>query len=77
MYYTHIRAKLFNYFFSFHRFKAGAQISLADVECSEEWCTKWYNLLNYMYIADMDGKHKGPEACTQPEVIYTYTYIFI
>ncbi|KAL7844633.1 hypothetical protein SRHO_G00231720 [Serrasalmus rhombeus] len=46
---------------------AGAQISLADVDCSEEWCTKWYNLLNYMYIADMDGKHKEPEASTQPE----------
>uniref|UniRef100_A0AAR2K5R0 Protein kibra n=1 Tax=Pygocentrus nattereri TaxID=42514 RepID=A0AAR2K5R0_PYGNA len=44
---------------------AGAQISLADVDCSEEWCTKWYNLLNYMYIADMDGKHKEPEASTQ------------
>ncbi|KAI4880887.1 hypothetical protein NFI96_029770 [Prochilodus magdalenae] len=46
---------------------AGAQISLADVDCSEEWCTKWYNLLNYMYIADMDGKHKEPEGSTQPE----------
>uniref|UniRef100_A0AAR2JPE6 Protein kibra n=1 Tax=Pygocentrus nattereri TaxID=42514 RepID=A0AAR2JPE6_PYGNA len=54
---------------------AGAQISLADVDCSEEWCTKWYNLLNYMYIADMDGKHKEPEASTQPEVINIQTRV--
>ncbi|XP_066501648.1 protein KIBRA [Hoplias malabaricus] len=46
---------------------AGAQISLADADCSEEWCTKWYNLLSYMYIADMDGKHKNPGSSTQPE----------
>uniref|UniRef100_A0A7N6F6Z2 WW and C2 domain containing 1 n=1 Tax=Anabas testudineus TaxID=64144 RepID=A0A7N6F6Z2_ANATE len=26
---------------------AGAQISLADVSCSEERCTKWYNLLSH------------------------------
>ncbi|XP_076835507.1 protein KIBRA [Brachyhypopomus gauderio] len=46
---------------------AGAQISLADVEWSEEWSAKWYNLLNYLYIADMDGKHKGPEVSPQSE----------
>ncbi|XP_072517762.1 protein KIBRA isoform X2 [Salminus brasiliensis] len=52
---------------------AGAQISLADVDYSEEWCTKCYNLLNYMYIADMDGKHKEPEASMQPEEITSST----
>ncbi|KAI5620232.1 protein KIBRA, partial [Silurus asotus] len=41
---------------------AGAQISLADMECTEEWCTKWYNLLNYMLISDMNGKNKALEA---------------
>ncbi|KAK3523693.1 hypothetical protein QTP70_008627 [Hemibagrus guttatus] len=46
---------------------AGAQISLADMECSEEWCTKWYNLLNYMLIADMNGKNKELEAPTQSD----------
>ncbi|XP_026794779.3 protein KIBRA [Pangasianodon hypophthalmus] len=46
---------------------AGAQISLADIECSEDWCTKWYNLLNYMLIADMNGKNKELEAPTQSE----------
>lgn len=47
---------------------AGAQISLADEEYSEEWCTKCYNLLNYMYMPDMDGKHKEQEASTQQEL---------
>ncbi|XP_035382725.1 protein KIBRA isoform X2 [Electrophorus electricus] len=46
---------------------AGAQISLADVDWSEEWCTKWYNLLSYMYITDMDGKHKEPEGSMPSE----------
>ncbi|XP_062867253.1 protein KIBRA [Trichomycterus rosablanca] len=46
---------------------AGAQISLADMDCSEEWCMKWYNLLNYMHIADMDGNNKEPEAPRQPD----------
>uniref|UniRef100_A0A8C3G166 WW and C2 domain containing 1 n=1 Tax=Cyclopterus lumpus TaxID=8103 RepID=A0A8C3G166_CYCLU len=29
---------------------AGAQISLADVSCSEDRCTKWYNLLSRAYL---------------------------
>ncbi|KAI7795815.1 protein KIBRA [Triplophysa rosa] len=47
---------------------AGAQISLADEEYSEDWCTKCYNLLNYMYMPDMDGKHKEQEASTLQEL---------
>ncbi|XP_005927950.1 protein KIBRA [Haplochromis burtoni] len=31
---------------------AGAQISLADVSCSEEKCTKWYNLLSRVYLPE-------------------------
>ncbi|KAF7697381.1 protein KIBRA [Silurus meridionalis] len=46
---------------------AGAQISLADMECTEEWCTKWYNLLNYMLISDMNGKNKALEAPVQSD----------
>ncbi|XP_053334572.1 protein KIBRA [Clarias gariepinus] len=46
---------------------AGAQISLADMECSEEWCTKWYNLLNYLLIADMNGKNKELRAPMQSD----------
>uniref|UniRef100_A0A4W4GWA5 Protein kibra n=1 Tax=Electrophorus electricus TaxID=8005 RepID=A0A4W4GWA5_ELEEL len=51
---------------------AGAQISLADVDWSEEWCTKWYNLLSYMYITDMDGKHKEPEGSMPSEEVTPY-----
>ncbi|XP_051536997.1 protein KIBRA-like isoform X1 [Myxocyprinus asiaticus] len=48
---------------------AGAQISLADEEYSEEFCTKCYNLLNYMYLPDVDGKgHNKPDASTQQEL---------
>ncbi|XP_075996376.1 protein KIBRA-like [Genypterus blacodes] len=31
---------------------AGAQISLADVSCLEERCTKWYNLLSHAHLPD-------------------------
>ncbi|XP_051959934.1 protein KIBRA [Xyrauchen texanus] len=47
---------------------AGAQISLADEQYSEEFYTKCYNLLNYMYQPDMDRKHKEPDASTQQEL---------
>ncbi|XP_068456086.1 protein KIBRA [Clinocottus analis] len=33
---------------------AGAQISLADVSCSEERCTKWYNLLSRAYLREIN-----------------------
>ncbi|XP_037604476.1 protein KIBRA [Sebastes umbrosus] len=33
---------------------AGAQISLADVSCSEERCTKWYNLLSRAYMPEIN-----------------------
>lgn len=35
---------------------AGAQISLADVSCSEERCTKWYNLLNRAFLREIKDK---------------------
>ncbi|KAG1969965.1 protein KIBRA [Pimephales promelas] len=47
---------------------AGAQISLADEEYSEEWCTKWYNLLNCTYMPEMDRKHKETEVSAQQEL---------
>uniref|UniRef100_A0A8C2K0L8 WW and C2 domain containing 1 n=1 Tax=Cyprinus carpio TaxID=7962 RepID=A0A8C2K0L8_CYPCA len=47
---------------------AGAQISLADEEYSEEWCTKWYNLLNCTYMPEMDEKHKEREISVQQEL---------
>ncbi|KAM8741382.1 protein KIBRA [Acanthopagrus schlegelii] len=41
---------------------AGAQISLADVSCSEERCTKWYNLLSRAYMPEMNNKDKESRA---------------
>uniref|UniRef100_A0AAX7V4V2 WW domain-containing protein n=1 Tax=Astatotilapia calliptera TaxID=8154 RepID=A0AAX7V4V2_ASTCA len=41
---------------------AGAQISLADVSCSEEKCTKWYNLLSRVYLPEVSrSPASGPE----------------
>uniref|UniRef100_A0A669C3A6 WW and C2 domain containing 1 n=1 Tax=Oreochromis niloticus TaxID=8128 RepID=A0A669C3A6_ORENI len=41
---------------------AGAQISLADVSCSEEKCTKWYNLLSRVYLPEVSRSPvSGPE----------------
>ncbi|KAM9781784.1 protein KIBRA [Syngnathus typhle] len=37
---------------------AGAQISLADVSCSEERRTKWYNLLSHALLPIASGKDK-------------------
>uniref|UniRef100_A0A8C1XLG6 WW and C2 domain containing 1 n=1 Tax=Cyprinus carpio TaxID=7962 RepID=A0A8C1XLG6_CYPCA len=47
---------------------AGAQISLADEKYSEEWCTKWYNLLNCTYMP-LDGKHKETEVSVQEQLV--------
>ncbi|KAF3705515.1 Protein KIBRA WW domain-containing protein 1 [Channa argus] len=41
---------------------AGAQISLADISCSEERCTKWYNLLSHAYMPDINNKDKENRA---------------
>ncbi|XP_045895350.1 protein KIBRA [Micropterus dolomieu] len=41
---------------------AGAQISLADVSCSEERCTKWYNLLSRAYMPEIHNKDKERRA---------------
>ncbi|XP_074527725.1 protein KIBRA [Halichoeres trimaculatus] len=40
----------------------GAQISLADVSCSEERCTKWYNLLSRVYMPEISNKDKESRA---------------
>lgn len=40
---------------------AGAQISLADVSCSEERCTKWYNLLSRLHMSEIGSKATGAE----------------
>ncbi|XP_015250164.1 PREDICTED: protein KIBRA [Cyprinodon variegatus] len=37
---------------------AGSQISLADVSCSEERCTKWYNLLSRLHMSEISNKDK-------------------
>ncbi|XP_067464988.1 protein KIBRA [Thunnus thynnus] len=41
---------------------AGAQISLADVSCSEERCTKWYNLLSRAFMPEINNKNKESRA---------------
>ncbi|XP_069395957.1 protein KIBRA [Paralichthys olivaceus] len=41
---------------------AGAQISLADVSCSDERRTKWYNLLSRAYMPDINNKDKESRA---------------
>ncbi|XP_071766433.2 LOW QUALITY PROTEIN: protein KIBRA [Centroberyx gerrardi] len=46
---------------------AGAQISLADVNCSEERCTKWYNLLSHAYMPEINNKDKDGEAAAKPD----------
>ncbi|KAM6907011.1 protein KIBRA [Xenentodon cancila] len=46
---------------------AGAQISLADVNCSEERCTKWYNLLSRVYMPDVDSKDKESRVASGSE----------
>ncbi|XP_047463285.1 protein KIBRA [Mugil cephalus] len=46
---------------------AGAQISLADVSCSEERQTKWYNLLSRVYMPDINNKDKDSQAAGSSE----------
>ncbi|XP_073335273.1 protein KIBRA [Pagrus major] len=46
---------------------AGAQISLADVSCSEERCTKWYNLLSRAYMPEMNNKDKESRAASSSD----------
>ncbi|XP_054611461.1 protein KIBRA [Dunckerocampus dactyliophorus] len=41
---------------------AGAQISLADVSCSEERRTKWYNLLSCAFTPEVSSKEKDSGA---------------
>ncbi|XP_028276754.1 protein KIBRA [Parambassis ranga] len=46
---------------------AGAQISLADVSCSEDRCTKWYNLLSRAYMPDIKSKDKENRVAGGPD----------
>ncbi|XP_068600281.1 protein KIBRA [Brachionichthys hirsutus] len=41
---------------------AGAQISLADISCSEERCTRWYNLLSHAYMTYISNKDKESQS---------------
>ncbi|KAJ8385416.1 hypothetical protein AAFF_G00189420 [Aldrovandia affinis] len=47
---------------------AGAQISLAEISSTEERSTKWYNLLNYMYMPEISVKHKETKTSTVQEM---------
>lgn len=51
--------------------QAGAQISLADVSCSEERCTKWYNLLSRAYMPDISNKDKESRAAGNSDAVRT------
>uniref|UniRef100_A0A8C2ZFR8 WW and C2 domain containing 1 n=1 Tax=Cyclopterus lumpus TaxID=8103 RepID=A0A8C2ZFR8_CYCLU len=46
---------------------AGAQISLADVSCSEDRCTKWYNLLSRAYLREIN---KDKESTAEEDGFY-------
>ncbi|KAM4620363.1 LOW QUALITY PROTEIN: protein KIBRA [Polymixia lowei] len=46
---------------------AGVQISLADVNCSEERSTKWYNLLSHAYMPEISRKDKDSEAASKSD----------
>ncbi|KAG9351944.1 hypothetical protein JZ751_023195 [Albula glossodonta] len=46
---------------------AGAQISMAEISSTEERSTKWYNLLNYMYMPELNIKHKETETSSTQE----------
>ncbi|MBN3290579.1 SYRC protein, partial [Polypterus senegalus] len=48
--------------------KAGAQISLAEVSCSGERYTSWYNLLNYKYMKELSRMHKIQDDSTKREM---------
>ncbi|TWW75272.1 Protein KIBRA [Takifugu flavidus] len=47
----------------------GAQISLADISCSEERRTKWYNLLSYAYMPDISNKDTDRRASDGSDAI--------
>ncbi|XP_029029534.1 protein KIBRA [Betta splendens] len=50
---------------------AGAQISLADISCSEERCTKWYNLLSHTCMAEINqesGAADSEQTCVSGSV---------
>ncbi|XP_028668760.1 protein KIBRA isoform X2 [Erpetoichthys calabaricus] len=47
---------------------AGAQISLAEVSCSGERYTSWYNLLNYKYMKELNRMHKIQDDSTKHEM---------
>uniref|UniRef100_A0A674MHC3 WW and C2 domain containing 1 n=1 Tax=Takifugu rubripes TaxID=31033 RepID=A0A674MHC3_TAKRU len=50
----------------------GAQISLADISCSEERRTKWYNLLSHAYMPDISNKDTDRRASDGSDAVLTH-----
>ncbi|MEQ2214643.1 hypothetical protein XENOCAPTIV_015001, partial [Xenoophorus captivus] len=53
---------------------AGAQISLADVSCSKERCTKWYNLLSRLYMSEISSKDKDTRVKGSSDQLVLWSY---
>lgn len=53
----------------FLRPQAGAQISLADISCSEERRTKWYNLLSHAFLPVAGSTDKESGATCGSDVV--------
>uniref|UniRef100_H3CQ98 WW and C2 domain containing 1 n=1 Tax=Tetraodon nigroviridis TaxID=99883 RepID=H3CQ98_TETNG len=49
----------------------GAQISLADIGCSEERRTSWYNLLSHAYMPDIGNKRTDRRASGGSDAVRT------
>ncbi|CAF89941.1 unnamed protein product, partial [Tetraodon nigroviridis] len=52
----------------------GAQISLADIGCSEERRTSWYNLLSHAYMPDIGNKRTDRRASGGSDAVLTHTH---
>lgn len=52
--------------------QTGAQISLADISCSEERRTKWYNLLSHAYMPDISNKGTDRRASGGSDAVLTH-----
>lgn len=52
-------------FFFFFLRQAGAQISLAELSCSDERSTKWYNLLSHSFDINSKDEDKGSDVKTE------------
>lgn len=52
--------------------QTGAQISLADISCSEERRSKWYNLLSHAYMPDISSKDADRRASGGSDAVLTH-----